>query len=56
MMTGSSKNNRKIIREKCFRTQEKETWVTFNAGLSAKLPSNKKADFSWFKGFAYSEN
>ena len=42
-MTGSSKNNRENYPRKCFWTQEKETRVKFNPGLSANRPSNNWA-------------
>ena len=42
-MIGSSKNNRENYPGKCFLTQEKETWVKFNCGLSANWPSNNWA-------------
>ena len=42
-MIGSSKNNRENYPRKCFWTQEKETRVTFNPGLSANRPSNNWA-------------
>ena len=35
LMIGSSKNNRENYPRKCFLTQEKETRVKFNPGLSA---------------------
>ena len=47
LMTGSSKNNRENYPRKCFWTQEKETRVKFNPGLSANRPSN-----NWAKGSA----
>ena len=40
LMIGSSKNNRQNYARKCFWTQEKETRVKFNPGLSANRPSN----------------
>ena len=43
LMTGSSKNNRENYPRKCFWTQEKETRVNFNPGLSANRPSNNWA-------------
>ena len=43
LMIGSSKNNRENYLRKCFWTQEKETWVKFNPGLSANRPSNNWA-------------
>ena len=39
-MIGSSKNSTENYPRKCFWTQEKETWVKFNPGLSANRPSN----------------
>ena len=45
-MIGSSKNNRENYPRKCFWTQEKETQVKFNPGLSANRPSN-----NWAQGF-----
>ena len=42
-MIGSSKNNRENYLRKCFWTQEKETRVKFNPGLSRNRPSNKLA-------------
>ena len=42
-MIGSSKNNRENFPRKCFRTQEQETRVKFNPGLSANRPSNNWA-------------
>ena len=44
-MVGSSKNNTENYPRKCFWTQEKETWVKFNPGLSANRPSNNWALF-----------
>ena len=43
LMIGSSKNNRENYPRKCFWTQEKETLVKFNPGLSANRPSNNWA-------------
>ena len=42
-MIGSSKNNRENYLRKCFWTQEKETRVKFNPGLSRNRPSNNLA-------------
>ena len=42
-MIGSSKNNRENYPRKCFWTQERETRVKFNSGLSANRPSNNWA-------------
>ena len=42
-MIGSSKNSRENYPRKCFWTQEKETRVKFNPGLSANRPSNNWA-------------
>ena len=42
-MIRSSKNNRENYPRKCFRTQEQETRVKFNPGLSANRPSNNWA-------------
>ena len=42
-MIGISKNNRENYPRKSFRTQEKETRVKFNPGLSANRPSNNWA-------------
>ena len=42
-MIGSSKNNRENYPRKCFSTQEKETMVKFNPGLSANQPLNNWA-------------
>ena len=42
-MIGGSKNNRENDPRKCFSTQEKETRVKFNPGLSANRPSNNWA-------------
>ena len=39
-MIGSSKNSTENYPRKCFSTQEKETRVKFNPGLSANRPSN----------------
>ena len=58
-MIGSSKNNRENYPRKCFRTQEKETWIKFNSGLSTNRPSNNWAlnftmwlpKFSWILPF-----
>ena len=43
LMIGSSKNNRENYPRKCFWTQEKETRVKFNPGLSAYRRSNNWA-------------
>ena len=43
LMVGSSKNNGENYPRKCFWTQEKETRVKFNPGLSANRPSNNWA-------------
>ena len=40
LIIGRSKNNRENYPRKCFWTQEKETGVNFNPGLSANRPSN----------------
>ena len=40
LMIGSSKINKENYPRKCFWTQEKETQVKFNPGLSANRPSN----------------
>ena len=50
-MTGSSKNNGENYPRKCFWTQEKETRVKFNPGLSANRPSN-----NWAQRFKGLEN
>ena len=42
-MIGSSKNSGENYPRKCFWTQEKETRVKFNLGLSANRPSNNRA-------------
>ena len=42
-MIGSSKNKRENYPRKCFWTQEKETRVKFNPGLSANRSSNNWA-------------
>ena len=42
-MIESSKYNRKNYPRKCFSTQEKETRVKFNRGLSANRPLNNWA-------------
>ena len=42
-MIESSKYNRKNYPRKCFSTQEKETQVKFNPGLSANRPLNNWA-------------
>ena len=42
-MIGGSKNNRENDPRKCFSTQEKETRVKFNPGLSANRPLNNWA-------------
>ena len=42
-MIGSSKNKRENYPRKCFWTEEKETRVKFNPGLSANRPSNNWA-------------
>ena len=39
LMFGSSKHNRESYPRKYFWTQEKETRITFNPGLSANPPS-----------------
>ena len=43
LMIGSFKNNRENNPRKCFWTQEKETRVKFNPGLSANRPLNNWA-------------
>ena len=43
LMIESSKYNSKNYPRKCFWTQERETWVKFNPGLSANWPSNNWA-------------
>ena len=43
LMIGSCKNNRGNYPRKCFWTQEKETGVKFNPGLSANKPLNNWA-------------
>ena len=43
-MIGSSKNNRENYPRKYFRTQEKETRIKFNHGLSANRPLNNWAN------------
>ena len=50
-MIGSSKNNGENYPRKCFWTQEKETRVKFNPGLSANRPSNNWAQVSVFMLF-----
>ena len=45
-MIGRSKNGTENYPRECFWTQEKETWVKFNPGLSANRPSN-----NWAQGF-----
>ena len=52
-MIGRSKNKRQNYPGKCFLTQEKETRVKFNPGLSANRPSNNWAqnetsDETWY--------
>ena len=42
-MIGRSKNGTENYPRECFWTQEKETWVKFNPGLSANRPSNNWA-------------
>ena len=42
-MIESSKYNRENYPRKCFWTQERETQVKFNPGLSANRPSNNWA-------------
>ena len=42
-MIGSSKNSTENYQRKCFWTQEKETCVKFNPGLSANRPLNNWA-------------
>ena len=42
-MIGSAKHNRENCLRKYFWTQEKETRVKFNPGLSANRPSNNWA-------------
>ena len=42
-MIGFIKNNRENYPRKCFRKNEKEALVKFNAGLSANRPSNNWA-------------
>ena len=46
LMIGRSKNSRENYPRKYFWTQERETWVKFNPGLSANRPSNNWAQFS----------
>ena len=48
LMIGSPKNNREYYPRKCFWTQEKETRVKFNPGLSANRLSN-----NWALGYNY---
>ena len=48
-MIESSKYNRENYPRKCFWTQERETGVIFNPGLSADRPSNNWAQL--FKEF-----
>ena len=48
LMIGSSKNNRENYPRKYFRTQEQETWVKFNPGLSSNRPSN-----NWAQAFTF---
>ena len=43
LMIESSKYNRENYARKCFWTQERETWIKFNPGLSANQPSNNWA-------------
>ena len=43
LMIGRSKNSTENYPRKCFSTQEKETQVKFNPGLSANRPSNNWA-------------
>ena len=43
LMIGSSKNNRENYPRKCFLTQEKETGVKLNRGLSGNRFSNNWA-------------
>ena len=43
LLIGSSKNSKENYPRKCFWTQEKETRVKFNPGLSANQPSNNWA-------------
>ena len=52
LIFGSSKHNRESYPKKCFWTQEKETRIKFNSGLSANRPSNNWALYSKysFKG------
>ena len=51
-MIGSSKNKRENYPRKCFSTQERETRVKFNPGLSANRPSNNWApDSKSLEGF-----
>ena len=45
LMIESSKYNRKNYPRKCFGTQERETRIKFNPGLSANQPSNNWAQF-----------
>ena len=45
-MIGSSKINRENYPGKCFWTQEKETRIKFNPGLSTYQPSNNRAQRS----------
>ena len=54
-MIGSSKNNRENYPRKCFRTQEQETRVKFNPGLSANRPSNNWAQGTWSRPFEVEE-
>ena len=54
LMIESSKNKRQNYPGKCFWTQEKETRVKFNPGLSADRPSNNWAQIAkcdQFSGF-----
>ena len=53
LMIGSSKNNRENFPRKCFRTQEQETRVKFNPGLSANHSLNnwaQKLNVLWNAG------
>ena len=53
LMIGSSKKSTENYPRKCFWTQDKETWVNFNLGLSANQPSNNSALGSWTSGYMH---
>ena len=48
-MIGSSKNSTENYPRKCFWTQDKETRVNFNPGLSANQPLNNSAQINLYQ-------